>query len=281
MPKEPAPVRLDSITTEGTMSRISRRSFTLLAVVIAAMAPATSHAQIGGLKKKMKDKITGDAQPASTPATTTTPSDADAKARADAWQHPVAITSSAVDGFVKAIKAENAARTKWFASAPPSSAIAQWNAYHVAKAKCKADEANDDSTQARYQRTMMAEASAGHPDKIQTYTDSILAYSKLAQARSDRCSALVQPKFSDDDWKAVHAEEDKEEAAAASVGGFTPLVYSRLKERVIAYMMMPSGGKPSGYTADELHAIDARRAELKPLLGSDFDSNGQRRSLSS
>lgn len=281
MRKEPAPVGFDSITTEGTMSGISRRSFTLLAVFIATMVPAASHAQLGSLKKKMKDKIGGDAQPASTPATTATAGDADAKARQDAWQHPVAITAAGVDGFVKAIKAENAERAKWLASAPPSSAIAQWNTYRTAKAKCRSDQEKDDSTQSRYQHSMMAEASAGHPEKIKPYTDSIQALGQLSQARSQRCSVLVQPKFSDDDWKAVHAEEDKEEAAAASVGGFTPLVYSRLKERVIAYVMMPSGWKPSGYTADELHAIDARRAELKPLLGNDFDTNGQRRSLGS
>ena len=264
------------------MSRGSHWSFMLLAVVVALSAPATSSAQFGGLKKKMKDKVTSQAQPAPTsPATTGTAGDPDAKARQEAWQHPVAITSAGIDGFIKAIKAENAERAKYIASAPPTSAIAKWNAYQTAKAKCASDQVLEDSAQARLQQKMMAEATAGHGENIQAYTDSITKLGQASQARSQRCDALARPQFTDDDWKEVRAEENKEEAAAAAVGGFDPLVYARLKERVIAYALMPSSWQPSGYSPDELHAIDARKAELKPLLGKDFNSSGQRNSLGS
>jgi len=263
------------------MVRPSRSSFALLALAISLATPATSSAQLGSLKKKVKEKITGNPSPASTPATNASPGDADAKARQDAWQHPVAITSSALDGFVKAIKAENAERAKYIASAPPSSALAKWNAYQMAKAKCASDQVKDDSTQARLQRTMMSQATAGHAENIKMYSDSMQAVGLARQARSQQCNALARPQLTDDDFKAVHAEEDREESVAATAGGFPPLVYSRLKERVIAYVLMPTGWKPSGYSPDELQAIDARRANLKSVLGSDFNSSGQRNTLGS
>lgn len=267
------------------MSRSTFGAFVAIAALASLAMPASAHAQIGGLlKRKAKEAainkaLPKPANPADSTAAAGTPGDAEAKARQDAWQHPVAITSAGVDGFVKAIKTENAERAKFLASAPATSPLGQWNTYQAGKAKCAADKVKEDSTQARYQRTMMAAASAGHPEKIKTYTDSIQAQGLASQARSERCDKLVRPQFTDDDFKAIHAEEDKEEAAGAAAAGLTPIVYSRLKERVIAYTLMPTGWKPSGYSPDELHAIDARGAELKSLIGSDFDNSGQRRSL--
>jgi hypothetical protein len=267
------------------MSCSSRRSFTLLAVVVALAAPVTSSAQFDGLKKKMKDKITGDAQPAAaSPATSATPTaagDPDAKARQDAWQHPVAISASTLDAFVKAIKAENAERAKYLASAPPTSAMGRWSAYQAEKSKCASDRVKDDSAQARLQQKMMAEATAGHGENIQKYTDSLTAMITAGQARSERCNSLARPTITDEDYKAVHAQQDREEAAGAAAGGLPPFVYARLKERVIAYTLLPTGWKPAGYSPDELSAIDARKAEIKPLLGRDFNNSGQRNPVGS
>jgi len=272
------------------MSRPTFGAFVAIAAIaaLASLAmPASAHAQLGGLlKRKAKEAainkaLPKPATPADSAAAAATPAAAEEKARRDAWDHPVAITSAGMDGFVKAIKVENAERAKFMAAAPASSPLGQANAYQAAKAKCASDKVKDDSTQARYQRTMMAAASAGHPEKIKPYTDSIQALGLFSQARNQRCSSLVQPQLTDDDFKAIHAEENKEEAAGATAGGFTPLVYSRFKERVIAYALMPTGWKPSGYSPDELHAIDARLAELKPLIGSDFDNSGQRKPVGS
>lgn len=267
------------------MSRSTFGAIVAIAALASLAMPASAHAQFGGLlKRKAKEAAINKALPkpaipADSAAAAGTPGDAEAKARQDAWQHPVAITSAGVDGFVKAIKAENAERAKFLAAAPATSPLGQWNTYQAAKAKCASDKVKEDSTQARYQRTMMAEASAGHPDKIKPYTDSIQALGLASQARNQRCDTLARPQFTDDDFKAIHAEEDKEEAAGAAAAGLTPLVYSRLKERVIAYALMPTGWKPSGYSPDETRVIDARSAELKSLLGSDFDNSGQRKSL--
>jgi hypothetical protein len=101
------------------------------------------------------------------------------------------------------------------------------------------------------------------------------------QARAQKCNSLTRPTLTDEDYKAVHAEEDKEEAAGAAAGGLSPFVYARLKERVIAYTLLPTGWKPAGYSPDELSAIDARKAEIKPLLGRDFNSSGQRNPVGS
>jgi hypothetical protein len=266
------------------MSRSSHRSFTLLAVLIALSAPVTSSAQFGGLKKKMKEKVIGDVQPAAaeaSPATSTTAGDPNAKARQDAWQHPIAISSATLDAFVKAIKAENAERAKFLASAPPSSAIGKWSAYKAAKAKCESDRVNSDSAQSRLQQKMMAEATAGHGENIQKYTDSIMALGTAEQARQQKCDNLARPTINEEDYKAVHAEEDREEAAGAAAGGLSPFVYARLKERVIAYTLLPNGWKPGGYSPDELSAIDARKAEIKSLIGREFNNSGQRNPVGS
>ncbi|HEY2896312.1 MAG TPA: hypothetical protein VGJ12_04180 [Gemmatimonadaceae bacterium] len=257
----------------------SRTSVAALAVIVVALAvPATSHAQFGRLKKKVQDKITGDtaANGASTESSSSSTGDPNAKARQDAWQHPVAISSSALDGFLKGLKAENAERAKYVASAPPTSAMGRWNAYQSEKAKCEAGRAKADTAQMAIQKQMMAEATAGKSENIQKYTDSMTALGKAEQAREQRCNSLARPQFTEDDYKAVHAEEDREEAAGAAASGVSPFVYARLKERVIAYALMPSGWAASGYSPDELHAIDARKAEIKPLLGKDFNSSGQR-----
>jgi hypothetical protein len=268
------------------MSRVSRRSFTLLAVVVALSAPATSHAQFGKLLKKKAaekamEKVAPTADSSASPAAAATPGDAEAKARRDAWDHPVAISTSTLDAFLKAIKAENAERAKYIASAPPTSAIGKWNAYQTAKAKCTSDQVVADSAQAHLQKKMMTEAQAGHAENIQKYTDSMTAIGRASQERSQRCSALARPQSSDADWKEIHAEEDREEAAGAAAGGLSPLVYSRLKERVIAYTLMPASWKPNGYSADELQAIDARRAEIRAVIGREFTSSGQRNTLES
>jgi hypothetical protein len=268
------------------MSRVTRWSFTVLAVIAALTAPVTSHAQFGKLlKKKAAEKTVEKIAPASeSPGTSdgsSAPGDADRKARQDAWDHPVAISASTLDSFLKAVKAENAERAKYIASAPPTSAMGRWNAYQTGKAKCKSDDALADSAQAKLQRQMMTEASAGHGENIQKYTDSLTAIGRESQERSQRCNALARPQSSDADWKEVHAEEDREEAAGAAAGGLPPLVYSRLKERVIAYTLMPSSWKANGYSADEIKALDARRAEIRAAIGPGFNTSGQRNTLGS
>jgi hypothetical protein len=260
------------------MSRSSLKTFTTFVVLVALLAPVGAGAQFGGLKKKLKDKISGDSQPASTAASSSTGNvaDANAKARQEAWQHPIAISSSALDAFLKGMKAENAERAKYIASAPSTSAMGRWNAYQAEKAKCETDRNKADTAQLHLQQKMMAEATAGHAENIQKYTDSMTALGKAEQARSQRCNNLARPQFTQEDYVAVHAEEDKEEATGAAASGLSPFAYARLKERVIAYALLPTGWNPSGYSPDELHAIDARKAEIKPLLGRDFNSSGQR-----
>ena len=263
------------------MSRSHFRSFTTLAVVVALLAPAGASAQFGGLKKKLKDKISGDSQPASTATSSTSGGDANAKARQDAWQHPIAITSSSIDAFMKGIKAENAERSKYLASVPSSSAMGRWNAYLAEKAKCDGGRAKADSAQLAIQKQMMAEATSGKAENIQKYTDSMTALGKAEQARQQRCNSLERPKFSQEDYSALHTEDDREEAAGAAAAGLSAFAYARLKERVIAYALLPASSNPSGYSPDELHAIDARKAEIKPLVGRDFNSSGERNPVGS
>lgn len=258
------------------MSRFARWMSIALAASLMLAVPATSHAQFGGLKKKVKEKIAGDPQPAA--AATPSSGDADAKARQDAWQHPVAITGTTLDAFTKALRAEQAERAKY--AETPNSPLGRWNAYQNGKAKCAADRADFDSSMVRLQQKMMAEASAGHAAAIQPAQDSMQKLIATSTAREQKCNAMQKPTFTQDDFNAVHAEEDKEDAAGAAASGMSPLVYARLKERVVAYVLLPAGWKANGYTSDELQAIDAHRGELKKLLG-DYNNSGDRNPIGS
>lgn len=255
------------------MSRFARWTSIALAASLALAIPATSHAQFGGLRKKVKDKIAGDPQPAAAPASGAA-GDADAKARKDAWDHPVAISGTTLDNLAKGIKAEQATRATY--ASTPTSPLGRWNSYQAAKAKCAADQVQVDSAMARLQRKMMVEATAGHADAIQPIQDSIQKVIAAGTARNQQCSALQKPTFTSEDYTAIHAEEDKEDAAGAAASGLSPLVYARLKERVIAYVLLPNGWKATGYSADETQTLDAHRAELRKSLGDVYNYSGYR-----
>jgi hypothetical protein len=98
-------------------------------------------------------------------------------------------------------------------------------------------------------------------------------------ALSQRCDALKQPELTDADFALIRAEDAHEDSVGAAAGGFTSLEYGRLRERVVAYAFMPASWKPSGYSADEPKAIDARRVEIRKLVGADFENSGQRISV--
>lgn len=253
------------------MSRLARWSSIALAASFALAIPGTAHAQFGGLKKKVKDKIAGDPQPAAAPA-----GNADAQARKDAWDHPVAIGSTSLDAFTRGLKAEQAERAKYAATA--GTPVARWNAYLAAKAKCDADQAHADTTMLRLQQKMVAEATAGHAAAIQPLQDSMQAVMSSSTAIGQRCSAIQKPTFTSEEFAALHTEEDKEDAAGAAASGMSALAYARLKERVVAYVLMPPGWKANGYTADETQAMDAHRVELRKL-SVDYNASGYRNPL--
>lgn len=256
------------------MSLFARWTSIALAASMALAIPATSHAQFGGLKKKMKDKIAGNPQPAAASSSGSS-SDADAKARQDAWQHPVAITASSLDAFTKALKAEQAERAKY--TSTPGTPLARWNDYQTSKAKCAADEANTDSAMSHLQQKMMAEAKPGHEAAIASLQDSMQKVISGGTARAQKCNALEKPTFTEQDYTAVHTQEDRESAVGAAASGMSPMVYARLKERVIAYVLLPSGWKANGYTPGELQTIDAHRADLKKMVDGKYDNTGNRR----
>ncbi len=258
------------------MSLFARWTSIALAASMALAIPTASHAQFDGLKKKMKDKITGDPQPAAA-SPSDSPSDADAKARQDAWQHPVTITAATLDNFNKGLNAEQATRATY--AAAPGSPLGRWNVYLSSKAKCSANEANADTAMLHVQQKIMAEATAGHAAAIAPLQDSMQKIISGAQARAQTCNGLEKPTFTQAEFTAMHAEEDKEDAAGAAASGLNPLVYARLKERVISYVLMPDGWKANGYTPDELQTIDAHSAALKKILVNQYDNSAYRKSI--
>jgi hypothetical protein len=267
------------------MHRTPLRTIAAFVVLAIATAPATSHAQFGGLiKRKMKEKAVSAVLPqpdagADTQATRRSAEEADRKARQTAWAHPTAISATNLGSFVTAIRAEQAERAK--AATSPNSPLTRATQYSAAQKQCAHDLALNDSTSKRIQAELTAKVQAGKADAIAP------GYQALAKTQTDRlelsrrCSALKQPAFTDAELQMVRAEDAHEDSAGAAAGGFTTLEYGRLRERVIAYVLMPAHATPSGYTAPEIAAIDARRAELRKLLANDFASSGQRVSMES
>lgn len=265
------------------MSRPALGTFVALAALASLAIPSAAHAQFGGLIKKkiaqtaINKAIPQPAAPVDTQAQRRAADDADRKARQEAWSHPTLITAANLGNFMTAIHAEQAERAK--AASQPESPLGRSVRYIVAKAKCKHDLAASDTAMQKMQSEMQKEAAAGRAAGIQA------SYEKLSKMSTDRitllqrCEALKQPALTDADFALIRAEDAHEDSVGASAGVFTSLEYGRLRERVIAYALMPASRKPSGYSADELTAIDARRVEIRKLLGSDFENSGQRVSI--
>jgi hypothetical protein len=266
------------------MHRSALGTVITLAAITSFAIPATSHAQFGGLvKRKMKEKAVSAVLPqppapaADSQAARRSADELDRKARQDAWAHPTPISAANLASFVTAIRAEQAERAK--AAASPASPLNRSTQYSAAHSKCVRELALNDSASLRIQAEMTKQAQAGKVDAISAGYQALAKNQSARVEMSNRCSALQKPTFTDAELELVRAEDAHEDSVGAVAGGFSSLEYARLRERVIAYVLMPSSWKPSGYTAPELEAIEARRAELRKVLAADFASSGQRVSI--
>ncbi|HEV7706435.1 MAG TPA: hypothetical protein VGO46_19215 [Gemmatimonadaceae bacterium] len=265
------------------MLRNAPSAISAIALLAALALPATSHAQFGGLIKKkltqtaINKAMPQPAAPADTQAARRAADEADRKARQDAWAHPTPISAENLSNFFTAIRAEQAERAK--AASTPGSPLTRSVEYSTAKAKCTHDLAQSDTLVQQLQVAMQKEATSGKTAGLQAYYQKLAKINTDRIALSQRCDKLVRPELTDADFAVIRAVDAREDSVGAAAGGFTSLEYGRLRERVIAYALMPSSWKPSGYAPAELQAIDARRAEIKKLLGNDFANSGQRVSL--
>lgn len=265
------------------MARITYRTVIALAALTSLATPTTSHAQFGGLiKKKIAQTAVSKAlpqpeAPADTQAARRSAEAADYKARQNAWAHPTPITTANLGNFVTAIHAEQAERTKGMSSA--DSPLARVSQYNTAKKKCTHDLAASDTMFQQRQADAAKQVQAGNSEALAALYKNMPKLQADRSALATRCEALKRPELTDADFALIRAQEAHEDSVGAAAGGFSSLEYGRLRERVIAYVLMPSSWKPSGYAAAETQAIDARRTELRKLLGDEFENSGQRVSL--
>jgi hypothetical protein len=265
------------------MARSTLGTFIALAALASLAIPFASHAQFGGLIKKkiaqtaINKAIPQPAAPADTQAQRRAADDADRKARQEAWAHPTPISAANLGNFMTAIHAEQTERAK--AASSPDSPLGRSMQYSVAKTKCTHDLAANDTAVKKVQADMQKQVTAGNAAALQTGYGKISKLNTDRIALSQRCDALKKPELTDADFALIRAEDAREDSVGAAAGGFTSLEYGRLRERVIAYALMPASWKPSGYSPEELKAIDARRVEIRKLLGNDFENSGQRASL--
>jgi hypothetical protein len=262
------------------MSRSAPRAVVAITALAVLAIPASAHAQFGGLIKKkiaqtaINKAIPQPTAPADTQAQRRAADDADRKARQEAWSHPTPITATNLGNFMTAIHAEQVERAK--AASSPDSPLGRSMQYSAAKAKCTHDLAASDTAMKKVQADMQRDVTAGKTASLQTGYAKISKLNTDHIALSQRCDALKKPELTDADFALIRAEDAREDSVGAAAGGFTSLEYGRLRERVIAYALMPAAWKPSGYSPEELKAIDARRVEIRKLLGSDFENSGQR-----
>lgn len=265
------------------MSRLTSRRFIALAALTSLAIPATSHAQFGGLIKRkiaqtaINKAIPQPAAPADTQAQRRTTEDADRKARQQAWDHPTPITAGNLGNFMTAIRAQQAERAK--AAAVSGSPLGRIGKYDTGKRQCARDLAVHDTALKKLQKEIEAVAASGKYEKLGDYTERVTRSNNEQVALSTKCSAIQKPELTDADFAVIRAEDAHEDSVGAVAGGFTSLEYARLRERVVAYVLMPASWKPSGYSADELKVIESRHAEIRKSLGNDYDSAGQRNSV--
>jgi hypothetical protein len=256
------------------MWRTSRLAlFTRLAAcAVMALGVATpAAAQFGGLKKKLKaaagSKSTSQGEKAAgSGATPATP--AAQAPSGGAGGGSVVLTAEVVDHLVAGLKAAKATRLAAQKEDTPYGRFQQAvTAYDTAKVKCQEAQRAFPNRMAANQK--LSDRYSALVDKMvnaQGKGDAKLTqvYSDSAMAMQDPSCVVKQPTQPNDYYDAQRAIDSRAEQDAVSASGLSAAEYSMALERAEGILR---GGPPADVSASETSAVNARGADLKPLLG--------------
>lgn len=259
------------------MRKNSRRAplMRLVACAVVALGVTTpAAAQFGGLKKKLKaaagsEAATPGQQAAGTEvAAPTIPAAEAPNGGGAAGGGSVVLTAEIVDHLVAGLKAAKATRLAAKKEDTPSSRYDQAViAYNTAKVKCQEAQRTFPNRMAANQKLsdqysalvdkMVNAQGKGDAKLTQVYSDSALAM-------QDPSCVVKQPTQPDDYYEAQRAVDTRAEQDAVKASGLSAAEYAMALERVEGIL---SGAPPTDVSASETSAVNARAADLKPLLG--------------
>jgi hypothetical protein len=257
----------------GRCQKVQRTVFGIL-LTLGAAVPARAQGGIGGMiKKKARDAI----GPTQTPAAAGQKGSAAtvAKGPFNGAAKPV-ITSDVLGRFVTAMRAELAERDriKQERAADDLGVYYQMRDRHQ---RCDSVKASVPAREAQWQKDYQAAMSRGDADAMKKAIATMQAIASEKE-KANNCDG-GQKRFTDGDafFAQVQSAQSRQDGVGAKAGGFGVDDFAYLRERVAAYLLGGTWGgdrQPVGYLPAELSALEARRAELVPLLQRDFNSAG-------
>lgn len=233
---------------------------TLVLIVALLVTAAPLSAQLGGLTKKVKPKVSAPSLPGGSQGSTDQP------ARLPGPE----VTKSSVDQLLLGLKAEKAALDR-------EAAAAQKRQEAEERRKKANQQANDHGScvQAKTEsdpeylklqqmgKDAEAAAKSGDNQKAVTLATQMPAMMQAVNQRAEAACAQSTPApagVSGDDAAAMEAAPGNSGADAAKAAGMSQVDYGQLKELVYTYFQSP---KRAGLTSSEEQAVNGRRADLQ------------------
>jgi hypothetical protein len=239
----------------------------LAVVTLAAIAIATpASAQIGGLKKKLKEKAGQENAPRAADSASESPAEGAAPGDQGGM---IVLSEDVVNRLLAGLKAGQAEREAASKEDTPYGRYKKGEvAYAVAQPKCQA------AQQAFPQR---AAANQKMLDKYSAFTEKMVAaqskqdyklmeiYQDSLMAMQDPSCTVKKPEQPKDYYEAQRDIDRRAEKQEIKLSGFAPNELAMVKERTIAILQ---GATPAGDASPtEKSAVSAKSAELKQLLG--------------
>jgi hypothetical protein len=242
-----------------------RRLAELLTVALVALAFASpAAAQFGGLKKKLK-AATGAEKPADQKAAEATPPSGPA---APAGNGAVVLTADVVEQLITGLKAGEATREAALKEDTPLTRYQRDRSrYETAHEACQTAQqtfpgrmAADEKMSDRYSDYMdrMSEAQTKGDTKL------AMAWTDSAMAMMDPGCIVKEPSEPSGYYEAQRELDTRSEKSAVEKSGLSWGEFAMARERAEGILR---GGPPADVSASETSAVNARAAELKPLLG--------------
>jgi hypothetical protein len=266
--------------------RFDNRSGSILAAALLLLAVASpAHAQLGGLKKRLKDKVDGTTATKGAPAT----GDGPVYKAAD----KIAVTGGTLDQLVAGLRAERAERDRLMAAPTTNPDLLAYFKRQDQRAHCDSVKASVEIQRAaldQQAKDMMATATRDATQNPQAFRQKTLEMTQkmqaLQQQQQQACDLGQKQNTPQSFFDALKSAQSQQDAIGAKASGLTVQQYAYLRERVVAVMLFEADRARghydiptsyNGYSADEVAAIRSRASTIRTLVARDFDTNGDRK----
>ena len=248
------------------------RSRLLQFMAAALLVPAVSQAQLGGILKKAKAKVTGDPATAASPPTSTA-----ASAPADCLKceaKTLAITPDLVSKVLTGLKAELAERDREEQLHANDQVGRLYEARDLVY-RCDTLKRADSA----YQMSIMLRLQRGDTAAIRQMQ---ALPARLQDAQHVTCENNRAPRGGDQAFfDMLRTVQSKQDAVAAQAAGMSEMQFAAAIEMVSLYVLAPTAyHEETKFPPSAVAAMDAHKAELESLLRREFEMGGSHKQSS-